>query len=820
MSLAACIPGLIENGQITKEQGDQALEIFGRLRAQHGKTMGAAAADALASSQTADAMARKAVQDKRQMLLQVKAQRDAMVSIASYDGGKGLDNPGDAAKALFDHDGKAPYANVAILQKAIIGRAHAMMEGILNRFDRDLLGRMRNGAEMRDVVRELFGTATGSDAAKQFADAWTQTSEMLRQRFNAAGGAIGKLERWGLPQSHDPVKVRSAGFEAWRGFIVPLLDRGRMIDRLTGQPLSAEALDDALRDVFDTISTDGWIKRTPGGQKGVSKLGNQRQEHRFLTFADADGWMHYHEQFGAGATPFEAMIGHVDGMARDIAHMEILGPNPSATVGWLQDVVRKQAALKGEDASFGGSAEGQAKAIGKLYDLTSGALSMPVNPKWAHTLQGARALLTAAKLGAAVISATTDIGFQAVTRAFNGLPVLGAISGYVKLLNPANEADRRIAVRLGLIAEEAGKLAGGINRYMGESIGPGIAARLADGVLRLSGLSAWTQAGKWAFGMELLGHLSDIGNVRFEGLHPAERAMMKRYGIGAEAWDAIRQADRLEHKGAVFVDPMKIADQKLADQLLQMVLTETSYAVPEVTARARALTTWDRPGTFAGEVGRSMLQFKGFGVSMLMTHGRRAMEQQGWNRAKYAGGLFITTTLLGALALQLKEIIKGKDPQPMDDDPRFWAKAALQGGGAGIFGDFLQTSFQQQLSKSSGSQRVGSIAETLAGPLVGALSDGVSLGLSPFDDHPQQKMSREAARILKSYTPGSSLWYTRLAFQRLVVDQLQEMTDPHYQQSFHMMKAAARSQDQDFWWDPGAFAPDRAPELANAGGAE
>jgi len=629
MSLDKCLPGLVTSGQVSKDQAERARTLFGALERDYRRQFNDQTAAAMASADTIRALEIEAAEKKRQALLQVQAQKGAIAAIGSYRG----DSIGAAALALFDHDGKAPYANVAIRQRSIVGRAHQLMQGVLDRFSRDMLGRMRNPAEMADVVRELFGADTGSVAARELAEAWTAAAEMLRRRFNAAGGHIAKLERWGLPQSHDAARVRAAGFEAWRATLLPMLDRARMIDHATGKPFSDARLELALKDAWETIISDGWAKRAEGGIHG-SRLGNQRANHRFLIFADADGWLSYQERFGTGGTPFDAMIGHVDGMARDIAHMEILGPNPAATVRWLQDHVRKQAAMRGDADRWFGSAEGRADAIGKLFDLTSGALSVPVNAKWARGLSATRAIITSAKLGAAVISATTDIGFQAVTRAFNGLPVAGAVTGYLRLLNPLNRTDRRMAVRLGLIAEEAGKMAAGIQRYLGETVMPGVSARLADGVLRASGLSAWTQAGKWAFGMEFLGHLADEGGKRFDQLHPALRATLERYAIGADGWDAIRSAQRATHKGADFVDPLAL-DQALGDRVLQMVLTETNYAVPEVTARSRSMTTFGRPGTLAGEISRSMVQFKGFGVSMMLTHGRRMMSLSTWNRAKY-----------------------------------------------------------------------------------------------------------------------------------------------------------------------------------------
>jgi hypothetical protein len=39
------------------------------------------------------------------------------------------------------------------------------------------------------------------------------------------------------------------------------------------------------------------------------------------------------------------MISHIHGMSRDIALMERLGPNPKATMRWLQDGIQKEAHL-------------------------------------------------------------------------------------------------------------------------------------------------------------------------------------------------------------------------------------------------------------------------------------------------------------------------------------------------------------------------------------------------------------------------------------------------------------------------------------------
>ncbi|MGK3808162.1 hypothetical protein ABI003_14880, partial [Enterococcus faecium] len=91
---------------------------------------------------------------------------------------------------------------------------------------------------------------------------------------------------------------------------------------------------------FETIRTDGWNKRTAGQDSGRGALANQLGESRFLVFKSADDWMAYQAKFGVGSA-YDAMMGHIDGMSRDTALMEVLGPNPNATVGWIKDTIQK-----------------------------------------------------------------------------------------------------------------------------------------------------------------------------------------------------------------------------------------------------------------------------------------------------------------------------------------------------------------------------------------------------------------------------------------------------------------------------------------------
>lgn len=805
MSLRACIPDLVTKGKISQQQADEMGKLYDGLEQDFRRQFGDQAAAAMASDATLKAMETAALRKRQLALGQVKAQKRMLADMARFAGGAKEGAPIDprAAVALFDRDGRSEYSNVEGRRKAIRARAFGMIDGILADHHTNVIGQVRMKAQLEDIVRELFGEDSGNANAKALADAWTGAAEMLRHRFNAAGGAIGKLERWGLPQAHDTRAVRAAGYEAWRGAVLPGLDRARMVDTRTGLPFSNEGLELALRDVWETIRTDGWNKRT-AGQAGRGSLANQRADHRFLIFKSADAWMDYQERFGTG-NAFDAMTGHIDGMARDIAMMEILGPNPAASVKWLQDTLQRSAALsteagsKATDKAFAGT-----KQIDRLYDEITGAAGRPENRTMALAFSAVRSFQTAAKLGSATLSAVTDVGFQTATRRFNGLASTTILPGYIKMFRPGAIADQRQAVRLLGIADEWSKRTGAQGRILGEELTGEVSKRLAEGVLRASGLSRWTEAGRWAFGMEFIGHITEERSKGFNALDPAFRRTLDRYGIASDGWDAIRRTP-LERDGhSEWIKPANVEDQGLGDKMLEMILAETDYAVPTADLRTRSMINSVAPkGTLIGEVTRSALLFKSFGVSMMIMQGRRIIEATGASRALYAGGLFLTTTLMGGLAVQLKAVGSGRDPRPMDD-VQFWGAAVLQGGGLGIFGDFLQ---------SSTNRFGGGFTASLAGPLAG---DVQSVANAATAKHP----AWAAARLARQELPGGSLWYAKLAFDRMVTDQLQQAIDPNYVQSWDRMKKRAQEQRTRYYWAPGETAPDHAPDFSNALGGD
>jgi len=825
MSFRECIVNAQAEGTITEAQAKEARDLLDELEEQYQGKMGSGPASSQAARDAFDALERQAFERKRKKLLTAKAWQQVSFNMNQYKDRLGRSNPFAAAVAHLEQDGMSRFSSVTQREDAIKGMAFAEINKVLGTFRRNLVGEVRQKAQLKNMVREIFGESTGDVSAKEMGAAVTKVNETLRKKFNRAGGSIAKNEKFYLPTNHNSLEITKAGYEDWREEILSTISPNDMTDQLTGLAFTPQRLELALKDVYESITTEGANKMSPGAGGRGKSLANQRQDHRFFVFKDADSWLKYQRRFG-DENVFDTIVSHISNMSRDISMMEVLGPNPTSTITFMKDTLTKQAKMA-KDEALKDKARSTGKQLDDMYMAVSGRNNSPINSKFASTMAGTRQVLQSAQLGAAAISAVTDVNFQRLARQFSGLPQTGILGDYLKYMSPLGAKEKgELAISSGLIAEGWTSLAAGQMRFVGDMSGPEVTRRISDFVMRASLLSPMTSAGRWAFGMEFMGTVARNAGKAFDELDPNFRSTMERYNIQATQWDVIRRTEAYEHKGAKFIRPTDIAartdiDEALRDnistRLLEMINTETNFAVPSTSVRGSTfLTGGTQPGTLTGEMARSFAMYKNFGVTLVNTHLMRGMQlPQSSSKGAYYSNLLISTTLMGALALQMKEISKGRDPREMvgdsEETAKFWFAAFMQGGGLGIFGDFL----------TSGTSRYGSgMAETVAGPVVGAGDDLLKLTVGNLYQAATGQDTKKAGELVKftqRYTPGSSLWYGRLALERGLWDQMQLMTDPKAKSKFRRLESRARKQTgQKYWWGPGDTTPSRSPEISRA----
>jgi hypothetical protein len=673
-----------------------------------------------------------------------------------------------------------------------------------------------NPAMSRALAIEIFGNAkgsTGNTVAAKAAKAWLDTIEGMRQRFNAAGGDVRRLDYGYLPQPHEQARVLAAAGPAkdgtpWAQKLLPKLDRKRYLNE-DGTPMSDAQVMDVLRAAWHTISSDGLNKLTPGQFKGNGARANAGSDSRQIHFKDADAYLDYMAEFGRGSM-YDAMVGHIGGLARDIGLVERYGPNPE-----------QQMRVQIDQA---GKADGAFKRVFGLpvesyWSVMSGAAGTPQSPRWAMIGRDLRNIQTAAKLGGAVISSVTDLGSFFVTLRYNNLPYWQAIGNLRQ-----GKATREFLAGHGIIADS---IVSDLNRWSGDHLGHNWSGRLANSTMKLSLMNAWTDSLRNAFQMTMMSGLGRLTRTDWPALTQYDRLLMERHGITPADWSVMRSAALVQHRGQDFLTPDAIyatghaRAQEVAAKMLGLIKDEGEFAIINPDLATQAIQSWggNQAGTGVGELARAVMQFKSFPIAMISRHWRRMMDMPAvpgapFNRLAYGAAMAVSLTMMGAVAFQVKQMLAGKDPVGMDT-PKFWARAALQGGAMGILGDLLLA----DPSEAPGDAAANAV-KNIAGPAPGAAfellfkvgAENAHEAIAGKETH----AAAEAMRFLKSNTPLVNLWYTRAAIDHAVLQQLQENASPGY---LNRMRSRARKEwGQDYWWAPGEAVPERAPNFGAAVG--
>lgn len=698
-------------------------------------------------------------------------------------------------QSLFTKDPteQSGYANVEYLGRYYSGKYHSQMANMLERFRTKRLGFAQDTESINKFVRAVYGETVDDSDINVFAREWRELTEQMRQDFNRNGGSISKNERFLFPQKHDAEAIKKVGYEGWRNRIMPMLDRNQMLDDL-GKPLSDEQLEQALRQVFETITTHGLNKVEDFTVPRLGrKLSRRHSERRFLYFKDADSWINYQNEFGRGDV-FTTLTDYIDTMANDVAVMQRLGPNPQSTFDALVAQVKKTDGMTGRQ-SFMSDA---------LFKTATGRINQGELTGVADTLQSTRNLLTASTLGGAWLSAIADVGFQAITSRYNNIPAMKVLRRQMSMMNPADQSDQLTAVKIGLIADNWVDRAHAASRYS-DVYGVGNTAKVAEGVMRASLLAPWTDAGRKAFGMEFAYMLADNFGRSFDELDDSMLRAFETYGIGRADWDKFRATTPFDYQGAKFADMTQPGGVKFH----QMVMSETDYAVPTPDARVRSIISGGLGrATIEGQAWRSVMMLKSFPITIASTHFYRAAYQAtAGEKLQYSAMLLASTTILGGVSLQMKDIARGRDPRPMEN-PEFFAAALVQGGGLGIFGDLLF---------SDVNRFGGGIVATAFGPTGELIDRGASLTLGNIQEAirgEETNLLGEASRFAERYSPN--IWQLQLVKSALF-DQIEVLADPSAEKRFNrMMRSRERDFGQDYWWRPGEAMPRRGPQAEAA----
>lgn len=748
---------------------------------------------------------------------------DATTSLFLMDGKKGSKGVAlaRAAVSLLEDDPRFKGLSYSTQKENTRGQLMAIFDATLDKVGKGAFGTQKGKAHLPNIIKEIMGDSTGDATAREFATAWLKVQDLTVDLFNQAGGSMRRLERY-VPQGMNAVKMLR-NEQTWLDMHLKGVDwnNTRWPD---GTMIPPEARMDVLREVYKTLTSDGANKVDPKAFRGRGRaMGNALENHRFLHYKDAQSWLDIHGKFADGNI-FDAFIAHIDDMSHRIAMVETFGPNPEMTKMNVAAIVRKQA------AAIGPKELADAEAVLKnkfdpMFDVITRANPMDPNSGLGNGVIGVSNILTAAQLGSASLLAIPGDFIQtAAVRALNNMGLFDGVGYYIKTMASDPAFMKQISTQSGFIMDDVVMSTYSTTRFTGLATqGPAVTRRISEAVMRASLMSGHTRAARWAVQAEFMGLMNRMRGTAFADL--PFRQVMERYGIDAEAWDALRTniGTWSPRRDVQFMRPIDILQtdvgnkQALYNKFQGMIFEESRKMVPEATIEgAVALKDTTRPDTLVGALLHSFAMYKNFPVSFAMIYGRLGMTSRSVKgRLAFYAGLGASMTLVGALGTQMREISRGRDPLPMDN-AAFIGKAFLSGGALSIYGDFL---FSGVNAYGSGPQDV------VAGPLISFLGDTTNLALGDVfqwadtvgslgDKEFKSSTAAKAVEYAKRYTPGASLWWARLALERQVFDRLQEIADPNaYRKRRSQVNKQERDMGNSYWWAPGNRTPERAPQI-------
>jgi hypothetical protein len=153
------------------------------------------------------------------------------------------------------------------------------------------------------------------------------------------------------------------------------------------------------------------------------------------------------------------------------------------------------------------------------------------------------------------------------------------------------------------------------------------------------------------------------------------------------------------------------------------------------------------------------------------------------------------------------DTISGREPRKLDDLDA-WKEAVIKGGGLGVFSDALVYG-----ENSEGKD----IFNAMLGPLVDSAAQAYTAGAAAIDQvgdmatgqETDSNAGQEFIKLLKKVTPFTTTWYTKLATERMIWDNLQRLADPDADAAFERRRQwYEENKQQQYWWAPGQAEPD------------
>lgn len=702
---------------------------------------------------------------------------------------------------------------------ADLEQAGLMKQFASGEFDRDVYVALYN------LGRDGKGSENLPPEAVKIAEVVNKYQTDARNTRNRFGAWIRDLNGYITRQSHDMFKIRGAGEAKFTSEVLPLLDVQKSMRDFDG------SVDQFLSRVYDDFAA-GTHMKTPTDETDIAALGRgsslakKVSQSRVLYFKDGAAAYEYNAKYGQGKLA-DSVLSGLDASAKAAGLLKLLGTNPEATI--IRTFDEYAESLRG-DPDRRNKFLNYRKELENLLAHVDGTANIPGNFTAAKIAGFTRAWISMSRLGGMLLSSVTDLSNYAAELRFgqNKNLLSGTLEGIGALTQGRSTGEKRAVLNsLGVFHEST--LGSVFARFDNPDLIGGKMSWAMQQFFKLSGINWWTESLRDGYALSHSAFVASQAGKTFDKIDASLRDMLGLYNIDAGKWEILRMANLQEADGRKYITPEGLrtvprealekyitsvgrtvsdsAVQNLRDDLSAALRTMTidrmHHAVIEPGARTRAfMLRGTQPGTVPGELLRFMWQFKSFPVALIQSTLGREVYGRGYDtlgqylkngKGDMVGlATFIAlSTSMGYAAMAAKDLLRGKNPRPVDD-PRTWAAAFVQGGGLGIYGDFLFGKFNRSGNSLSGS---------MAGPAGGVLDTAADLWtrIRTGDD-----VAATAFNAALSNTPFMNLFYTRVALDYLILYRIQEALNPGFLR--RMERRLERENGQTFYLPPSRVA--------------
>ena len=646
-----------------------------------------------------------------------------------------------------------------------------------------------------EIMREMLGEPTGVKGAKDIARVLKESQNSWRLRLNDLGANIGELDDWITRTTHNTEKMAVASKSsrliddnrlAWVEYIQTRLNLKRTFADVN-DPVEISKI---LSSIYDSLMTGDHLKH--GGTNsiyGTKNVTNRLNSSRVLHFKDLQARQEYNIKFGEPSLQ-TSVFNVLTSSAKNIVMMQELGTNPQDTFNKILALLKKK--YKSSDykivrdlnfENFRGS-----------FAQIDGSANIAGSQTLAKIGEVIRSTGDMARLGGTVITSAADLAPYMASTNFQGRGLLtglfeainGLLGGNNKAAMEALEvvSNSVIASNRGNVFNDGADSFGGLNN-------------LRNKFFKWNGLNGWVASLKSSMALGVSKFYGSLSETKFFNLEKRERNFLTLYGIDEGKWNMLRSIKTLavDNKRYLTAEAAKdIPDsvvnsyvgRKLSARELRnfkndLELTwrnvlndQGTHGTPEPDSQIRSITKMGTvKGTYMGELNSFIMQYKNFSVSLYKKILRREMDSYGPDESKLIGASMLASTLMlgtifGYMVISIKDMLSGRSPR----DPKKLSvvmQAFVQGGGGGIYGDFLMSEVQNQYGNG--------VFETALGPTASDIKKFIDMVKTMNEP---KKAGKKFLQLAEGHTPFINLYYTKAAYDYLIGYQIKEYLDPGF----------------------------------------